>query len=877
MKSKLDAYVGQRLVHWVSSIQANTSNTLMLLAACTIALGAIAALKLGINSNNLDLLSPEIESRQYQAEFSAVFPDIENALFIVIDAASPWQVQSAATQLGSQLAKDTRRFNRISTPNGGEFFSRNGLLYLSLDELEELALKLRRLRPVLISLEANPNFAGLANIVVKNMRVTRFSFDYESTWLPVLDGLSLAIEETLNESTTNSTTSLLDQAFSDAGNSRQIVIAHPNLEFGSVLAAHDAITAIRSTADELGISAENGFDLRVTGNPALNFEEMWGIAWDIGVAGIFCFALVIVVLLFALRSIQLVAASVVTLLVGLVWMTGFAALLVGHLNIVSLSFAILFIGLGVDFAIHLGMSYADALKRGLDDNQAMLESVTKIGSSLFICTISTAIGFIVFVPTAYLGVAELGKIASAGMVVIFFLTITLFPALLSSVLRVKNTQTLTHDLKFEADLGLWVKAHSRFILASALGLFALSLFLAPKAKFDPNVIEMRDPDTESVQAFNELLDESGVASPWYVDVLAPNLAAANNLKEQALKLPTVDHAITAVDLVPSEQAEKISLLQNLSEEFLAIDQSDLNSDQKMAEALVAIKALQEHLVKDAKKSDTESFAAKQLGLVERLDELSNQLSGETLKTLEDSLVGDISGALGALRKSLSPERVSADSLPDDLSNQMLAPDGQARVQIFAQENLRDNANLREFVASVQALAPRATGMPVNLVAFEAATKNSFLQALISAFVLISLLLAYLWRNLVDMALVLSPLILSLLLTVSCMAIFQVPFNFTNVIVIPLLFGIGVDSGIHLVHRSHGTSPEDQNLLNTTTARAVYYSALTTFISFGSLSLSAHQGMSSLGTLLAIGMVLTVVCNLLVLPTLLERIKVRTSG
>ena len=190
---------------------------------------------------------------------------------------------------------------------------------------------------------------------------------------------------------------------------------------------------------------------------------------------------------------------------------------------------------------------------------------------------------------------------------------------------------------------------------------------------------------------------------------------------------------------------------------------------------------------------------------------------------------------------------------------MLAEDGTARIQILPSSNLKELEDFRAFVEDVAAFAPNSAGVPRNLVEFGIVTKSSFQQALISAFVMISLLLFLLWRNLIDVVLVMAPLTLGAMLTGASMAVFDIRFNFTNVVVIPLLFGIGVDSGIHLVQRAKEGLLQEQGLMGTATARAVYYSALTTSMSFGSMSLAGHNGLKSLGIMLTVGLVFTVRC------------------
>ena len=202
---------------------------------------------------------------------------------------------------------------------------------------------------------------------------------------------------------------------------------------------------------------------------------------------------------------------------------------------------------------------------------------------------------------------------------------------------------------------------------------------------------------------------------------------------------------------------------------------------------------------------------------------------------------------------------------------MLTEDGRARVQIFPAEQLTEEAAFTRFARDVQDVVPTATGLPMNMIAFAEATRSSLVEALSYAVVLVTIFLAILWQRVTPVILVLAPLLLSNALGIGAMSLLGIPFNFVNVVVVPLLLGIGVDSGIHLVHRAEtlARAPGDEKLLSSTTARAVFYSAVTTTVSFGTLALSSHRGVASLGVVLAIGMTITVVSNLVVLPALLE--------
>jgi hopanoid biosynthesis associated RND transporter like protein HpnN len=640
---------------------------------------------------------------------------------------------------------------------------------------------------------------------------------------------------------------------------------------------------IRRIAAANGLDPDHGITIRLTGNPVLNYEEMAGLLWDIGLGGVITFCFVVFVLFRALRSLRLVVTSIITLLVGLVWTGAFAAAAVGALNLISLAFAILFIGLGVDFAIHLGMAYADGLRRAHADPTtedvhlaALDHAFEQVGSAFVICTITTAIGFFVFIPTDNLGVAELGLIAGSGMVVNLFLTTTLFPALLANLLRLDPERDIPIEMVFRNTWWSRLAGRPRAVALIALVLFCWGAWNAWQVQFDANVIRMRDPQTESVQTFNEMLEAPGQRSPWPMDTIALDLETASAIARKIEGLEVVDMAISLADYIPTDQEEKLYLLEDVG---MILDAprgvSAYQERPSTAEQVEALRALRDTLA-DPSIGDASTVLGRSMhALRTRLDEFFVRADNEedvdaALTRLETVLLGGLADQLRRLREATLIDEVGLDDLPEQLRARMITADGRARVQIFPAERLTDEAAFTRFAHDVQAEIPNATGLPMNMIAFADATRSSFKEALVSAIVLITVFLIFLWRRISPVLLTLAPLLLSNVLTIGVMSSLGIAFNFVNVVVVPLLLGIGVDSGIHLVHRAEALArmPGGGELLSSTTARAVFYSALTTTVSFGTLALSSHQGVSSLGVVLAIGMTLTVVSNLVVLPALL---------
>jgi hypothetical protein len=892
----MEVALGNSLARWIRAVDARARSVVATVALLTVAFFVYAALNLGINSDNVSLVAEHLEARQNYLEFTRSFPNIENVMLVIIDGETPEIARHASEVLQAALEERRDLFKEVYIPGSGAFFEKNGLLYRNLDDLDEFALQISRVQPILTALEREPTVSNLASLIQRGLEEAaraRAEGEGEGEGESVeelsvlLDRVGDATVEAYQEfPLAISWEEILLRGSSVDSVKRWVLVVDPVLDFGSLFAAKAPADAIRQIARAAQLDPDHGVSVRLTGNPVLNYEEMEGLIWDIGIGGVVTFCFVILVLLRALRAVRLVVAAVITLLVGLVWTGAFAAFAVGSLNLISIAFAILFIGLGVDFTIHIGMAYVDGLR--LDPtapdahDQALDHTSRQVGSSLLICTLTTTIGFYVFIPTDNLGVAELGLIAGTGMIINLFLTTTLFPALLSTYLKLDPARDVPRAMNFRSTWWGGLTRVPKTVTAVAAGLLLFGIWQALSVQFDANVVRMRDPETESVQAFNEMLEEAGPRSPWPMDTIAPNLDAAEAMAREIETLEDVELAVSLADYIPKDQDEKIALLEDVGMMLDAPRTASVFREHPSAtDQVEALRSLRDFLNDPSLEGNPSILATSMRSLRDSLDEfLAKTRQDEdvdaALARLDEVLLGGLTDQLTRLREATLLEPVGLEDLPSQLRSRMMTPDGRARVQIFPTGVLTEEAAFTRFAREVQSIVPDATGLPANMIAFAEATRDSFREALVYAISLISIFLFILWRRIGPVLYVLAPLLLSNILTVGLMATFGIAFNFANVVVIPLLLGIGVDSGIHLVHRAEAIKRDEQlglhhgpnDLLSSTTARAVFYSALTTTVSFGTLALSSHRGVASLGVVLTIGMTLTVLCNLIVLPALL---------
>ncbi len=825
-----------------------------------------------INTSTEDMLDPRLPFRQAYETYQHAFPQYIDTLMVVIEGPSPEQTGDATRALAARLRAQSTRFVSVHVPGSGPFFERNALLYLDLQRLEALADRLARIQPFLGRLTSDMSLRGLLSLLSEALNAVEGGEEIDLG--PILGALDETLAAHLQDrSRPLSWQGLMMDETEDMAPRRRIIQVRPRLDFTRLLPAESAIHAIRQAAHGLGLTPEQGFRVRITGDIAMEYEEMLSVSQGAAQAATLALAMVLAVLTIGLRSLRLVAATLSTLLVGLVLTAGFALLVVGELNMISVAFAVLYIGLGVDFAIHLCLRYGGLVASRPEGPAALLATARDLGPSLVLCTLTTAASFYAFVPTAYAGMSELGLISGTGMFISLATSLTLLPALLR-IWPLKGPPPAAGAGVVAPPLSHLPYRHPRAILWGAGVLGAGAAALLPQLRFDYNSINLRSPQSESVSTFKELFQ--GPATPlWHITVLAPDHATAARYASALRRQAPVRELIWVQDLIPDQQQARLELIEDLAVIMGPQLEAGPRAQIPLAAQLVALQRFDARLRSSL--SDPRKPAWRQTivslrdhvhALQGRLQTLDESAAALALQGLEQDLLGLLPQALRRLRTALGAGPITLDDLPPDLLGRWISTDGIHRIEVYPREDITDSAALRRFVTAVQAVTPHATGAPVLNLEAGSAIVLAFQQAFAGALAVILILLGVTLRRLLDSLAVVIPLLYGALLTTAILTLADTPFNFANVIALPLLLGIGVDNGIHMVHRRR-RGAASANLLRTSTARAIVFSALTTLVSFANLSFSAHPGTASLGQVLTLGIVLVLVSTLLILPALLN--------
>jgi len=836
----------------------------------------ITARDLHVRGDTEYLLSQELPFKQSERRYQEAFPLLYENLFVVIDAVTPERAGEAASALAERMQDRPQVFRGAFLPGGGDFFEQHAFLYLEREELEDLADRLAQVQPYLAELSRDGSLRGLASMLGRGTRAVRDGEVGAENLQPIFEGFEQAIEARLEGRTYHlSWAEMLQQGAIEGNPRRRFLLVQPVLDVTEIQPAKAAIQEIRRLASNLGLTAENGVSVRITGDVALSDEEIDLVKSQAAASALGSLVLVSLVLAVGLRSLRMIGAVLATLLVGLAVNLGFTTLAIGHLNMISAAFAVLFIGLGVELEIHFAMQYQELLARGQSHANALYETAGDVGSSLFLTAAATAIGFFSFIPTHFVGVAELGLISGAGILIGFFFTMTLLPALLSLGSSrglegpPRRSAWTTQQL---ADLPV---RHPRAVRWTALVLAIGTVFVLPRVRFDNNPLNVRDPSAESVRTFMDLLEGNTTTTPWTVNAVAPDVASADALAERLRALDVVGRVVTLADFVPSEQQEKLGIIEDVATFLAPLPGADGHvpppTPEGQIEALATLETEIGRLVDEGVAPSLAPAAARLRDGLHRYRESLAMLPdpGPSLAALQDGMLGALPEQLRILSRALEAGEVTLRNLPDALVERMLAADGRVRLEIFPRHDLADHAALAAFVDGVRTVVPEVAGSASEILESGRAVERALTQALLTALGAMTLVLLLVWRRVLDTALVIAPLLLAAAFTVGAAVVLRIPFNFADVIVLPLLIGIGVDAAIHMVHRARALGGAATNLLTSSTARAIAYGSATNIASFGTMGLASHLGLATMGQLLTVGVILTLLCNLVVLPALLD--------
>ena len=829
-----------------------------------------------IITDSKELLSSSLPWRQQERMLHNAFPQRIDQIIAVIDASTPEAADDAADALVKGLASRSDVIRSVSRPDGGEFFERDGILLLSLDEVQRSTADLISAQPFLGTLAADPTLRGVFRTLSQSLEGVRLGKANLEDLKPALAALADALERLAEgKSPAFSWRELIAGRPPKLSELRRFVNIEPVLNFGDLQPGGKATQVIREVASRLGLTAEQGVNVRLTGSVVLSDEEFATVADGAALNGFITLLLVGFVLWLALRKARIILAVLVNLVFGLLYTAAIGLWMVGALNLISVAFAVLFVGLGVDFGIQFCVRYRSERHASGDIDQALLATARGMAAPLLLAAASIAAAFYSFLPTAYRGLSELGLIAGVGIVIALATTLTLLPALLT-VLKPPPEQK---PIGFAAlaSLDRFLAKRRNWIVGTTLAATILGLPLLAGLRFDFNPLNLRAHDAESVVTLLDLMKVPDT-SPNTIDVLKSDLAQASATAEELRRLPEVGRVLTLQSFVPEDQDAKLALIEDASF-FLqnTLSPAEVEAEPTPAETQAVIgklvlelsAAVQARRLASVELSDVardlDSPAAVQARRLASVLAPLVHAPPAALDEAQHALIAPLRTTLRQARSLLGAGRMSVETLPPELKKTWMSTDGRVRVEVAPKGDGNDNAVLRRFVTAVRGVAPEAAGTPVFMIEAAATVIKAFAQAGLLSVVLITLILFVALRRWVDVALTLVPLLVAIVVTLEICVLVGLRLNFANIIALPLLLGVGVAFKIYYIvaWRSGET-----NFLQSSLTRAILFSACTTAIAFGSLWFSHHPGTSSMGKLMALSLLTTLAAAVIFQPALM---------
>ena len=638
-----------------------------------------------------------------------------------------------------------------------------------------------------------------------------------------------------------------------------------------------ALEALRETVAAVKADYRD-IDAGVTGQKALDEDEKQIAMRDISIAtGLSLVGLAALLIIFW-RGIRRPLLAVAVLIVALCVTFGITTIAIGHLNLLSVTFAPMLLGLGIDYGVHWFARYAEERQRYFaSTKQALTETMEQVGPAIFLAGICASLSFFPLVLTGFKGLSELGLICSIGLLVATLATLSLLPAMIVLMDRFRKglvRKPVTDEIK---PLLKTTRPRTFFLLGFALCISLLSVRGMAGLKFDLNMLHLQSTSAESVIWENKLIQGSRYASIYGV-LFAHSLAQIDRLTKAVERLPTVSKVNSIESVLPCDQEAKLHMLQGLRPVLGNLRTIPAPSGPVDIERLNGVfSRIRFKMLDPGAGAGDYGLISRQMREVRRLIDavrhdlttMKGPVAEARLKVFELRMIEDLNDKLSLLWENIETRPLRPDDLPKQLYDRFAAPGSLYIIRVFPSGNVWDPHFLEKFVADLRSVDPDATGDPITLSVFTKAFRNACIMAAVYAVVFIVLVLAVTLRSPIPVAAALAPLVLGTLWTLGLMHLFGIDLNLANTIFMPLVVGAGVEYGIIVVQRWRQSSDRASFSLPVSTGTGVILAGLSTTVGFCSLIISSHRGIHSLGVLTTIGSLCVLAAAVLFLPAILH--------
>ena len=856
---------------------------------------------LGFQTSEIQLISPKHRLIQLSEQLDQ-FEEFDSFV-VAIENKEPSRSLKFLHGLASQLERDRENYIQVFYRIDPNLFRPWVLLYLEKKDLLTLCDNLQEHRPFIENLSQSPTltnffrqineemasrmvgelFTGFLDEKKSDVKKEPLDLDFliqtlreMKDWLDGDTSFHSSWETFFSK---NSWEQASEEGYFWTGNKRYLLLfVTPRKVESSFTGSYNSLKALRQAIAQRRTDFPD-IQVGVTGQGALNEDEMGVALHDMSLATLLSLVGLAVLLVLFWRGFRRPALEMISLLVALSLTFGLTTLFIGHLNILSVSFAPMLLGLGIDYGVHWFARYNETQKgRGASKKEALETTMIKLGPGILLAGLSAALSFFPLVLTGFKGLMELGIICSIGLLMATLTTLWLLPSLILVFDKTADkTRVLSSAYQVEPLLKL---TKSRAVVISIIAVvgFGFSLWGAWKVKFDLNMLRLQSKRAESVLWERKLI-ESSKRSSMHGAILGRSLEELQK-KEKALKgLSTVSEVQSVKDLLPDEQEEKIDYLRRMKPIVAGIGSLSSPKDPINLSELDNIFGRIRFKMLDSSQSqwgvskplETQMKQVRDLIdiLRERFRSVEAPRLSHGLQAFENALIQDLNDKLDLIRANVNTRPMRIEDLPPPLLQRFVGKNHLYLIRVFPSQNIWETELLGKFVHDLQSVDPDAIGDPVTLYVFTKAFRDACIKAAIYASVFIFIFLMITFRNLISTLMAMVPLIVGTTWTFGLMHVFGVDLNLANSIFLPLVVGAGVEYGIIIVQRwRQRTDPQD-TVLPQSTGTGVILAGLTTTVGFGSLTISQHQGLYSLGLLTMIGSLVILAAAILFLPALLQ--------
>jgi hopanoid biosynthesis associated RND transporter like protein HpnN len=851
---------------------------------------------LKFSTNRADLVGAEQRYHHNFQKFKEEF-NVQDDIAAVVESEDAEKNRQFVERLGAKLEKQTNLFKEVFYKGDLKMLGPKALLFLEEENLQELQKRLAEFRPFLANFSRATNLNSLFQVVNNQISSQMLKAnqngpdpDIESLMkgLPALQRIIDLGRDAINRpgmAPSPGVTALFNAGpeaqakqyitFGEGASMGRfyIVNARPISERQNALAVQRMRELVAETQVEVP-----GVNVGVTGESVLEIDEMRQSQRDSTIATIVSLIASALIFIYGYQETGRPIKAVICLVVGLGYTMGYTTLTVGHLNILTITFLPILIGLAIDFGVHLITRYEEELRHGRSEKVSLEKAMVNTGLGIFTGAFTTAGAFYAMALTDFKGIKEMGIISGGGLLICLVPMMTMLPILLlrGTQNKIDETAAATPKIDRRAQLEkLWLDRPLTVVgITAVLCVIAFTQF--PKVRFDYNLLHMQSKGLPAVEFTQKLIQSAG-KSVLYAALIATNAEHAINLQHRISELKTVATNDTMSQFLVGDQGIRLEMIGQIKRDlatirFAPMDMEPVNVDD-LSRTLWSLTGYFGLALPEIEDRNETNLVAQVRGMRRSIDEFrvamntgDRKIVSQRLGAYQRALFTDIRETFRALRTQDNSSPLRAEDLPPALRNRFIGKTGKHLIQVYPKGDVWERGPQEAFVQELRTVDRDVTGTPVQLYEYETLLKNSYVQAAQYALLAIAILVFFHFRNISSVILALFPVGIGAIWMVGVMGWRDIPFNPANIMTLPLVIGIGVTNGIHILNRF----AEEQNpgILAKSTGKAVLVSALTTIAGFGSLMPAKHQGIASLGTVMSVGVATCMIAGLTFLPAVL---------